>query len=249
MEAGKEILFARILEKVRKQAKEQGNYIEKRQVEDAFKELSLSQEQLALVFDYLEKRKIGIDTVTDSEELLSEEEINYLEIYKKELELLETLSQGEKEAVTLSAMAGETDAQQRLISVYLPQVVEISKLYSGQGVCLEDLIGEGNVALAVGVTMLGCLEHAGEADGMLAKMIMDAMEECIAEADAESDKDKKVLKKVNRVAKQAEKLSEELRRKVTVSELAAETGMSPDSIKEAMRLSGYTIKDIERMED
>lgn len=248
MEANQEILFAKILEKVRKQAKEQGNCIERQQVEDAFQELSLSQEQLALVFDYLEKHKIGIDTAIDSEEFLSEEEINYLEIYKKELELLETFSEGEKEAVTLSAMAGEADAQQKLISIYLPQVVEISKLYSGQGVYLEDLIGEGNVALAVGVTMLGCLENANEAEGMLAKMIMDAMEECIEEAAAESDKDKKVLKKVNKVAKQAEKLSEELRRKVTVEELAAETGMSPDSIKEAMRLSGYTIEDIERME-
>lgn len=248
MEANQEILFAKILEKVRKQAKEQGNCIERQQVEDAFQELSLSQEQLALVFDYLEKHKIGIDTAIDSEEFLSEEEINYLEIYKKELELLETFSEGEKEAVTLSAMAGEADAQQKLISIYLPQVVEISKLYSGQGVYLEDLIGEGNVALAVGVTMLGCLENANEAEGMLAKMIMDAMEECIEEAGAESDKDKKVLKKVNKVAKQAEKLSEELRRKVTVEELAAETGMSPDSIKEAMRLSGYTIEDIERME-
>lgn len=249
MESNQEILFAKTLEKVRKQAKEQGNCIERRQVEDAFKELSLSQEQLALVYDYLEKHKIGIDTVIDAEELLSEEEINYLEIYKKELELLENFSEGEKEAFTLSAMAGETDAQQKLISIYLPQVVEISKLYSGQGVYLEDLIGEGNVALAMGVTMLGCLEHAREAEGMLVKMIMDAMEECIADASAESDKDKKVLGKVNKVAKQAEKLAEELRRKVTVEELSAETGMSENVIREVMRLSGYTIEDIERMEE
>ncbi len=249
MESNQEILFEKALEKVKKQAKEQGNCIERRQVEDAFKELSLSQEQLALVYDYLEKHKIGIDTVIDAEELLSEEEINYLEIYKKELELLENFSEGEKEAFTLSAMAGKTDAQQKLISIYLPQVVEISKLYSGQGVYLEDLIGEGNVALAMGVTMLGCLEHAREAEGMLVRMIMDAMEECIADASAESDKDKKVLGKVNKVAKQAEKLAEELRRKVTVEELSAETGMSENVIREAMRLSGFTIEDIERMEE
>ena len=77
------------------------------------------------------------------------------------------MTKGQKEAITLSAMAGERDAQQSLISVYLPQVVEISKLYAGQGVFLEDLIGEGNVALAMGVTMLGCLENASEAEGML----------------------------------------------------------------------------------
>ena len=245
METNQEVLFAKTLEQVRKQAKEQGNCIEKEQVEQAFAALKLSDEQLALVFDYLEKHKIGIGEPVDPDEYLSEEEVNYLEEYKKELSLLEHVSEGEREAITLSAMAGEADAQKKLINVYLPQVVEIAKLYSGQGVFLEDLIGEGNVALAMGVTMLGCLEHAAEAEGMLGKMIMDAMEDFINENMAEEDKDKKVLGKVKKVAKKAKELSDELRRKVTVEELSAETGMSENAIREAMQLSGYTIEEIE----
>ena len=147
MAENRELLFAKTLEKVRKQAREQGNCIEEQEVRDAFAELALSQEQLEMVFDYLKKHKIGIGESIEPEEYLTEEEIDYLEEYKKEMQLLEKLSDGEKEAVTLSAMAGEVDAQRRLIQAYLPQVVEISKLYSGQGVFLEDLIGEGNVAL------------------------------------------------------------------------------------------------------
>lgn len=245
MEASQEVIFAKTLEQIRKQAKEQGNCIEREQVEQAFASLSLSKEQLDLVFDYLEKHKIGIGEPMDPDEYLSEEEINYLEEYQKELALLEPVSEGEKEAITLSAMAGEAQAQKKLISIYLPQVVEIAKLYSGQGVFLEDLIGEGNVALTMGVTMLGCLEHAKEADGMLGKMIMDAMEDYINENMAEEYKDKKVLGRVKKVAKKARELSEELRRKVTVEELSAETGMSPNAIREAMQLSGYTIEEIE----
>lgn len=245
METNQEVLFAKILEQIRKQAKEQGNCIEKEQVEQAFAALALSDEQLALVFDYLEKHKIGIGKPLDPEEYLSEEEVNYLEEYKKELALLKPVGEGEKEAVTLSAMAGEADAQRKLINVYLPQVVEIAKLYSGQGVFLEDLVGEGNVALAMGVTMLGCLEHAAEAEGMLGKMIMNAMEDFINENMAERDKDKKVLGKVKKVAKKAKELSDELRRKVTIEELSAETGMSENAIKEAVQLSGYTIDEIE----
>ena len=245
MEASQEVLFAKTLEQVRKQAKEQGNCIEREQVEQAFASLSLSKEQLDLVFDYLEKHKIGIGEPVDPDEYLSEEEVNYLEEYKKELALLEKVSEGEKEAITLSAMAGEAQAQKKLIHIYLPQVVEIAKLYSGQGVFLEDLIGEGNVALTIGVTMLGCLEHAKEAEGMLGKMIMDAMEDYINENMAEEDKDKKVLSKVKKVARKAKELSEELRRKVTVEELSAETGMSENAIREAMQLSGYTIEEIE----
>lgn len=245
MAENRELLFAKTLEKVRKQAREQGNCIEEQQVRDAFAELALSQEQLEMVFDYLKKHKIGIGESIEPEEYLTEEEIDYLEEYKKEMQLLEKLSDGEKEAVTLSAMAGEVDAQRRLIQAYLPQVVEISKLYSGQGVFLEDLIGEGNVALAMGVTMLGCLEHAKEAEGMLIKMVMDAMEECIADNLQEAEKDKKVLDRVSKVAEKARELAEELHRKVTVEELAQETGISQKAIEDAMRMSGFAIEDLE----
>ena len=106
---------------------------------------------------------------------------------------MESVTAGQREAILLSAMAGETDAQKRLIEIYLPQVIEISKLYTGQGVYIEDLVGEGNLALAQGVTMLGCLEHAKEAEGMLMKMVMDAMEELIQEDLTEKDIVKKAI--------------------------------------------------------
>lgn len=245
MGESQELLFAQTLEKVKKSAKEQGNCISEEQVREAFAELSLADEQLEMVFDYLKKHKIGIGEPVDLDDYLSEEEIDYLEEYKKELALIEAVSDGEKEAITLSAMAGEVDAQKKLIHIYLPQVVEISKLYTGQGVFLEDLIGEGNVALSMGVTMLGCLEHASEAEGMLIKMVMDAMEEIISENMQETDKDKKVADRVNKVADKARELAQELHRKVTVEELAQETGMSKKSIQDAMRMSGFAIEDLE----
>ena len=246
MGANQEILFAKTLEKVRKIAKEQGNCISEEQVQEAFLTLALSQEQLELVYDYLKKHKIGIGEPVDLDEYLSDEEIDYLEEYKKELALLDTVSDGEKEAITLSAMAGEKEAQQKLIQVYLPHVVEISKLYAGQGVYLEDLIGEGNVALTMGVTMLGCLEHTEEAEGMLMKMVMDAMEEYISETAADDERSKKALQKVNKVAKKAKELSDELKRKVTVTELSEETGISEKVILEALQFCAYSIEEIER---
>lgn len=244
MGTDQEILFARTLEKVKKLAREQGNCIEKEQVEEAFRELSLSGDQLSLVFDYLEKNKIGIGTAPDPDACLSSQEVNYLEEYKKELSNLQKPEEGERQALILSAMAGELSAQKALIPLYLSQVVEISRLYAGQGVSVDDLIGEGNVALAQGVSMMGCLEHAGEADGMLMGMVMDAMEESIAQCASEADKDKKVLSRVRKVAKKAADLSRELRRKVTVEELASESGMSEEVIRDALRFCGYAIEEI-----
>ncbi len=246
MAANQEILFAKKLEEVRKLAKAQGGYVEKEQVESAFAELHFDEGQMELVYEYLNTHKIGIGSPVNLDDYLTGEEVDYLEEYRKELEFLKTLSPGEKEACTLSAMAGDKDAQQMLIGVYLPEVMEIAKLYTGQGVFLEDLIGEGNVALAIGVTMLGALENASEAEGMLMKMVMDAMEESISEQLEASRQDKKIEDKVNKVAKKAEELSGELKRKVTVEELSAETGMSRKYIEDALSFSGGGIEGIER---
>lgn len=238
----KEILFAKTLELVKRTAKEQGNCISAEQVEEAFGSLALSGEQMDMVYAYLHQRKIGVGKPVDPEEYLAPEEKDYLDNYLEALRDLPQVSDGEREAITLSAMAGDADARNRLTELYLPEVVEIAKLYAGQGVFLEDLIGEGNVAMTMGVTMLGALEHASEAQGMLGKMIMDAMEEYIAETAEETKKDQRILDKVNKVAKAANELYAELHRKVTIEEVMQESGLSRRAIEDAIRMSGDKIE-------
>lgn len=238
----KEILFAKTLELVKRTAKEQGNCISAEQVEEAFGPLALSGEQMDMVYAYLHQRKIGVGKPVDPEEYLAPEEKDYLDNYLEALRDLPQVSDGEREAITLSAMAGDADARNRLTELYLPEVVEIAKLYAGQGVFLEDLIGEGNVAMTMGVTMLGALEHASEAQGMLGKMIMDAMEEYIAETAEETKKDQRILDKVNKVAKAANELYAELHRKVTIEEVIQESGLSRRAIEDAIRMSGDKIE-------
>lgn len=241
----KELLFAKTLEKVKNIAKDQGNCISEEQVQAEFEVLGLNTEQLQMVYDYLVKHKIGIGQPVNIDDYLSEEEKDYLQTYLDEIAQLPAVTEGQKEAITLSAMAGDPDAQARLTEIYLPDVIEIAKLYAGQGVLLEDLIGEGNLAVAMGVSMLGCLENASEAQGMLGKMIMDAMENYIQETASNEKADQKIVDKVNSVQDLAKELSEELKRKVTVEELMQETGMSRNKIMEAIRFSGNNIEYIE----
>ena len=238
----KELLFAKTLEYIKSVAKDQNHIVSKEQVETAFAPLEFGPEQLEMVYDYLRKQKIGIEEAVDPDTFLSEEDVDYLEEYLEELKYLPQASLGEREAITLSAMAGDKDAQNRLIELFLPQVVEIAKLYAGQGAYLEDLIGEGNVALAMGVSMLGALEHASEAEGMLAKMIMDGMEEYIGISMEQAKEDQKAMELVNKVSDAARELSEDLRRKITPFELAKETDMDIEHIEEAIRLSGDAIE-------
>lgn len=245
----REEVFAQTLEKVRRFAKEQGNCVSEKQVQEAFAELELDDGQLQMVFDYLVQHKVGIGQPVDVDGYLTEEERDYLQDYLEELEALPVRSPGEIEALTLSAMAGEVSAQKSLVEVYLKEVTDVAKLYAGQGVLLEDLVGEGNVALALGIGMLGSLEKPSEAPGMLMKLVMDAMEDHIQESVANEEADRKVARKVNQIADKARELSEDLNRKVTPQELAEETGISLNSILEAVRMSGYKIEDIEYAED
>ncbi len=242
----KEKEFAETLKFVTRTARENKNVISKEQVEDAFAYLDLDEAQLAMVFDYLEKHKIGIDREPEiTDEDLTEEETNYLKDYLESLDGLPTLSDSEKRAISMSAIAGDKEAQQKLISNYLPLVVDVARLYTEQGVFLEDLIGEGNVALTKGVTMLEAVGEPDEVESFLYKLMLDAMENLIQENLAEDAGMQKVLTLVNEVADKAKELSEELRRKVTVQELMEETGWDEDKIRSAIKFSGDKIEDLD----
>ena len=237
--------FLQKLTELKDTARLQGHMLSEEQVKEFVKELSLDAEKEQLLHDYFRQNHIGIGEPVSEEEYLSDGERSYLELYLEELKALPQINDGERRALSMAAMAGETPAKKKLVEAYLPEVVEISKLYAGQGVYLEDLIGEGNVALTLGVEMLGALEQPDEVQGMLGKMIMDAMEEYIAENADEKKINQKVLSRVQKIAEQAKALSGELRRKVTVEELMQESSLNEKEIRDAIRISAGGIEEID----
>lgn len=235
--------FAPALERICGRAAEQGNTVSEAQVEEILTDAGfpLEEAQLALVHEYLKGKKIGIGEPVDPFDYLTQEETSYLDSYLEALAALPEATEGEKEAVTLSAMAGDGGAKRRLIEIFLPQVTEIAKLYAGQGVFLEDLIGEGNMALTMAAEMLDTAANVQEAHGTLASMIMEAMETFIAQNAAEGKTGEKLAGRANDVLEKAKELAEELGRKVTVEELAEETGLSAERIREAVRITADNI--------
>lgn len=149
----------------------------------------------------------------------------------------------------MSALAGDSGAQAKLVEISLPQVVEISKLYAGQGVLVEDLIGEGNVAAAMAVTMLECVESIDEVEGFIGKRVMDAMEELISEDSDNRQIDESVLGMVNEVNDKAKELYDNLLRKVTVKEVADELGITQEEVQEAVEFSADSIAYIKLLEN
>lgn len=242
----KEKEFAEILKLVTRRARENKNSITTEEVKEAFSELDFDDKQLEMVIEYLKSHKIGVDEeAVFSEDDLSEEENNYLNDYLESLEALPKYNDGEKEAIAISALAGDKDAQSKLIEMYLPLVVDVAKMYSEQGVFIEDLIGEGNVALTKGVTMLDAVGEPAEVESFLYNLMLDAMENIIKENLQEDAGQQKVLKLVQEVADKAKELADDLRRKVTVQELMEETGWDEDKIRTAIEFSADNIEDLD----
>jgi RNA polymerase primary sigma factor len=245
----KEKEFAEILKHVTRTARENRNFITKEEVTEAFAELSLDDAQIKMVFDYLKSHNIGVDELLETEDNLTEEETGYLNSYVESLEGLNRLSDGELEAVSMAAIDGDKLAQARIIENYLPLVVDVARMYSEQGVYIEDLIGEGNLALTRGVTMLDAVGEPKEVESFLYKLMLDAMEKLIEENLSEDAGMNKVLELVQEVADKAKELSEDLRRKVTVEELMEETGWDEDKIRSAIKFSADNIEDLDSGEN
>ena len=241
----RERIFLEKLQKLVADAKKNHNTTTEEKIREAFGELQLTDEQDTQLRAFLSASKIGIDETLSYEEYLTEEEHNYLEDYLEIISSIERPDESVLDAVKLSAMAGERQAQMRLAELMLSNVVDIAKLYVGQDVLIEDLIGAGNEALTRGVAMLAPLEGPGEVEGTLGRMIMDAMEDLIAENLDEKAKNKEVEDRVNQVAEKAKELAAALGRKVTAAELAGEGEVDLAQIKEAVRLSGGKIEELD----
>lgn len=241
--------FAKRISELTELAADQENVIFEDQLYDIFPEVKTDEAKLAVIKDFLKEKKIGLNSKVAFEDVITEEEKNYLDFYLEDLKAQGNLTPGEREAFIMSAMAGDEAAQMAVVQDFLKNVVEIAKLYAGQGVMLEDLIGEGNVALVASVSLIGSLEKPSEVEGFLTGQVMDAMQDFIAGTMDENSAEEKLLGKVNKVAKEAKELAETLGRKVTIDELAAESGISRAQIEKALKLTANNIEDIEIPEE
>ena len=230
-------------------AKEQKMCISETQLNDYFPDVAQQEEQRNLLLDNLKSQKITVGEKADLDEFLSMEDKDYLQEYMETIKQIEVMEQEELEEVMKSAIMEDNDAQQVLLAQFLSQAVELAKLYAGQGVLLEDLIGEANLALTLAVADLGCLEPEGdvweEVSGFLGKEMMDQLEKLINEEAEEKDTDQKIADKVNRVADVARELSEEMRRKVSLEEICSNSELTAEEVEEAIKLSGQKIDTIE----
>lgn len=219
-------------------AKDNGGSVTIEQVKQHFEEGALNDEQMELVFDYLLSQKIvvkGYVTMEEDKPELTEEEKAYLEEYEKELQILKAEKEDEKEELFGLAISGDSLAKQRLIEVYLKEVIEIAKEMRHPDIFLADLVQEGNVGLLIGVDSVNAVETAHDT---IISQIRQSMQMLIEEQEEEKNHDDEMVKKVSVMDAAITELTEELGRKVTIEELAVHMGISEEDVMDILKLTG-----------
>ena len=252
--------FKKLIIKVRALAKSQNETISKEQVHKQFLPLNMEEGQFLLVYKYLDEEKVTLfDTEEERLKAISETESTktqdsiktndhdseYLKMYLDELNRMDHVDQDARRKLIEGVLKEKDTAASVLPNLYLKEVIDIARLYEGQGVALEDLIGEGNIGILTGIKMLDICESAEEVDEFITRTIMDSMESLIMEDFSAGDFDLKVLDRVNNLNDKARELAEDLERLVSVKELAKELEMDEEYIEETIRLSGNAISYIE----
>ncbi len=237
--------FAKKINELTELALDQEKVIFEDQLYAIFPEIKGDEAKFKVIKEFLDEKKIGLNEKLSFEELITEDEKDYLNYYLEELKETDKLTKNQREAYLLSAMAGDEAAALVILQDFLNDVVDIAKLYAGQGVLLEDLIGEGNLSVVSAIGLIGSCENAKEAEGLLAGKIMDAMQDLIGESLDTSREEEKLLEKVNKVSKAAKEMADALGRKVTIDELSQESGLTETTIKKALKLTANAIEDIE----
>lgn len=223
-----------------KLAQGQESQITIEEVKAYFSEDALTEEQIELVFEYLMAQKIVVKgymkmTSEKKENDYTEEEKLYLKEYKHDLQAIRSASQEEVQQLYRQVMDGKENVKNRLVEVYLKEVVTIAEQLHQPEVFIGDLIQEGNLGLVLGVEKITDPMKAHE---MIVMQIRQSIQLLLEEQSELSSRDKKMVEKVQALDESIQALTEELGRKVTIDELAIYMGAEIEEIEDILKLTG-----------
>ena len=222
--------------------RDKGNQVTVDEVRTYFSDMNLNEEQIELVFDYLLAQKVVVkgyikmDMPEAKEQVVfTEEEEAYLKEYEEDLKAFKDATEQERQELFAKVLQGDSNAKNRLIELYLKEVVGIAKEMRHPEVFLGDLVQEGNVGLILGMDMLTDVETAHQT---IVEQIRQSIQLFIEEHIELSNRDKKMVEKVAMLDESITTLTEELGRKVTIDELAVYMGLTEDEIEDILKLTG-----------
>jgi RNA polymerase primary sigma factor len=160
-----------------------------------------------------------------------------LDKYLHEIGKVELISAEEEVELACRIKNGDVRALDKLIRANLRFVVSVSKQYQNQGLCLPDLINEGNLGL------IKAAQRFDETRGF--KFISYAVwwiRQSILQALAEQARIVRLplnkIGSINKINKTFADLEQKYEREPSVQEIAEVLEMAPDDVKEALKSAG-----------
>ena len=149
-------MFMEALDAIKEYASVKGSPITKEDIEQYFKGLTLDEQQLNMVYQYVADVKVpDSETVFEQEEevvLLSakdyENDKKYIEMYMNDLEHIESLSDTTRAFLLINIVEDHDNQSLKILSEsMLCKIVEWIEPYRNKGVLSSDLIQEANLAM------------------------------------------------------------------------------------------------------
>jgi RNA polymerase primary sigma factor len=156
-----------------------------------------------------------------------------LRLYLREISRIPLLSAANEARLAELAEQGDRDARNHLIEANLRLVVSIAKKYVGQGLSLEDLIGEGNIGLIRAVTKFD-FRKGFRFSTYATWWIKQAITRAILEGTRVVRLPVYIMEEVMRAKRTTRQLYQELGREPTPESIAERLGMSAERVSELL---------------
>lgn len=244
--------FLQDLTTLLKIARTNDNCITRQEIQDYFSDMELSENQWAMIYQYIsnqnvkiagyEKVELPVLEEDDGEENPVEDAI--VSIYMNELKDKKDLTPEQEQFVAKKMLCGDDRAKTLLIESNLNLAAKIAKEYKHKGLPEGDLIQEANIGLLIGVNEYE-MGRGITFRQYISNSIRTAVENALTEDGRETMSARKVASRANELNELATEMAKELEREATPKELAKRMGITEEEVREIMKISLDAISVIE----
>ncbi len=226
------------------------------EIDNAILELDIEMEELDKIYEFIEANNIELiddlgdmaqDAITDETDMAKSDDggsgdskamamDDPVRVYLKEIGRVPLLTSEEEIELAIRITEDDKKAKQRLAEANLRLVVSIAKRYVGRGMQFLDLIQEGNLGLIKAVEKFDYTKGF-KFSTYATWWIRQAITRAIADQARTIRIPVHMVETINKVKKTSTQLLHKNGHDPSAEEIAAELDMSPDKVREILRLA------------
>lgn len=246
----------KIVDKLLRKAARNDNVLSYSEIMKTIEDAEIDVDETEQILDALEEAEVTIDAdnvinVDDEEDDDDDDEFDSkknaqvavddpVRMYLKEIGKVELLTADEEKALAQRRDEGDKEARDHLAEANLRLVVSIAKRYTGRGLSFLDLIQEGNLGLLKAVEKFEW-EKGFKFSTYATWWIRQSITRAIADQARTIRIPVHMVETINKTIRVQRQLVQELGREPEIEELAAETDMSPEKVRNIMRISQHPV--------